>query len=75
MIKDYFEHFNGLDKVNSIQFSFDENDLEGALLKSWSQRRLINKVEMDNNRQWYLHKDEKQYKDRLLENVKIILNH
>ena len=72
---DYFEHFNGLDKVHSIQFSFDENDLERALLKSWSQRRLINKVEMDNNREWYLYKDEKQYKDRLLENVKIILNH
>jgi hypothetical protein len=63
----YFEHFKGLDKVRAVAFSFDQSDIERAMLHCWQNRELIQKDEIDQDRMWYLFDNGTKYQNRLFD--------
>jgi hypothetical protein len=68
-----FEHFKGLDKVDAVSFSFNQNDIEETMLRCWHNREIIQKREIDQDRMWYLFDDGTKYQNRLLNMVSDII--
>lgn len=59
------EHFQGLEKIDNIFFSFSENDIEEKMLSMWKSKDIIDKKTFDKDRNWYLFDDNTRYPDRL----------
>lgn len=70
----YFEHFKGLENLESMSFSYDEGDVEEKMLECWSKSNSMNFKEIDQERNWYLFEDGQSYNTRLLSYVDNILN-
>ena len=70
---DYFEHFRGLEKVEAMSFSYDQNDVEEKMLNCWNKIDLIENKIIDRDRSWFLFDDGKKYKHRLAQSVGQIL--
>ena len=70
---EYFEHFKGLDNLEAMKFSYDEQDIEKIMLQCWEERNSISSKKVDQERMWYLYDDGDSYSNRLLKLTEKIL--
>ncbi len=60
-----YEHFKGLDQLSAVHFVRDLVDLERILLEVWFDRKKSSLLQIDSEREYFLHNDEQTYSQRL----------
>ena len=61
-----YEHFKGLDELQSIGISYDKSDISRVMKETFRKQKTITAEEIDRDRMWYLYNDHFDYKERLL---------
>jgi len=60
-----YEHFEGLDKIDAIEFCHEVDDFEQSILSLWKRKELVDFEMVDNQRRYYCYNDSRDYPQRL----------
>ena len=69
-----YEHFKGLDELQSIGISYDKSDISRVMKETFRKQKTITAEEIDRDRMWYLYNDHFDYKERLLNFINKIVD-
>jgi hypothetical protein len=69
----YYIHFQGIKDIEAVNFCTDLNKLEEDFLDTWNSRNLIDPVNIDLQRNYFLNNDKKPYNVRLSDLVNKIV--
>jgi hypothetical protein len=69
-----YEHFKGLDELQSIGISYDKSDISRVMKETFRKQKTITAEEIDRDRMWYLYNDHFDYKERLLNLINKIVD-
>ena len=68
-----YEHFKGVEKIESMIFCDNIEDLENKFNESWENKNSVDLKKIDQQRNHILYNDEKSYQTRLTELINQLL--